>query len=366
MFWNGDYSSEVVRLGMYVYVFKPLGMKLPNDNSKYKRAVDITFEYVTMASLSFVDDFVNAIKNMQDTPAGILTNITEGTSKRPGYQFWKVANKYNSTSIETVATTKSKILSGHVAEARSFDQIVPSPVIDSKELAYSDETLRFLHDLSYRRYHENPVGLTRSLVGYMKKVIGTPVSNIHVGSFLLSLVKSHRACTAVKLILRVRQLPGLCLGIKNKDVRRIMDLFTVKMCPWCCKPVNVVVKKKASAGAAHRSHIFTDDYTHELLFCTEKNNRGIMFFPLVSVGCDGVYANDLEWTIDSGFTRVFTIETTCTGVRMVIYNRKTGAQLYVPAAIDGGFCGRCITCNLTGFKANEQDMSDMSSPIETE
>jgi hypothetical protein len=373
MFWTGDYSSGLVRLGMYEYVFKPLGLDLPDDAVRYNRAVDLAFDYATMESLSFEKDFVQAVRDLRCDPP------STAIPKPAGFHFWKVSSRYFTTSVESVATNKSISLSGHVADAESFDDIVPSPVLDIGDLAYSDETMGFLHDLSYTRYHENPVGLTRSLVGYMKSVVGTPVENIHVGSFLHSLVKSHKASLAVKLTLRSRKIGGPCLGPRNRDVKRILDTFTVKVCPWCCKPVNVVVKKKSSAGAAHRSHIFTDDYTQELLYCTEKNHRGIMSYPLLSIGEDGFYANDFEWTINSGFTRVFAVQNTPTGTRMIIFNKKTEALLYVPVIVDTDPCGCCLTCEMSasssadvlgvcigddGNPSSDDDTSDYDDMIE--
>ena len=342
MFWSGDYTCKLVKLGMYEYVFKPLDLPLPTSPEAYKRAIDLTFKYVSMAVLFFWDDFIITLKNIEiATPCSSTITI----DKPIGYHFWKAASRYYSTAVETVASTKSRDISGHIANVTEPEAIIPSPILDISDLAYLDQALRFIHDLSYRRYHENPASLTRSLVKYMKTATGTPAQNIYVGSFLCSLVKSHKASLAVNLKLRSRPLYGLCLGTKNKDVKHILDTFTVKMCPWCCKPVNVAEKKKSSGGAAHRSHIFTDDYTYELLYCIEKNNRGILTYPLISVGASNeTYANDLEWTINSCQIKVFTVVSTASEIKMIINNKKTGATLFTPVAIKKKHCGQCLLC----------------------
>lgn len=342
MFWNGDYKNKLVRLAMLEYIYKPLGMTLPMDDKLFARHVDAVFDYATlMGPLMFEKDILAAIRT---TPQPTQSRAI----RKPGFRFWKLASKYSTLSIETVAASKSKDLSGHVADAEAFDNITPKRILGISELSYSEDTLRFIHDLSYRRYHENPVVLTRSLVKYMNGVTGTPTQNIHVSNLLRSMVKAHQKSLACKLVLRARKLHGasFCLGVRNKRVKRLLETFTVKMCPSCCKPVNVVTKKKSPAGAAHRSHIFTDDYTDEVLYCLEKSNRGIMSYPLVSIGDDGVaYANDLEWTINGGLTKVFSVELARNPpqARMVIRSRPTN-EMYTPVSVELDACGNCMVC----------------------
>lgn len=343
MFWDGDYSNPMVRLGMHEYVFKPLRVPFPHGQIEYQHAVDATFEYVSMTSLMFEDD----LRQMIETQSGTLST---SRNKPAGYEFWRTAVKYSACTVEAMATSKSMTLSKHVASATSFESIVPSPILDIRDLAYTEETLRFLHDLTYGLFHQNPVYMTRALVKYMKQAISDgKAENIHMCNHLYSLVKSHKAGLAVNLVINAKSLPKclLCFGKKNVNVRRILELFTIKMCPWCCKPVNVVVKKKSSVGGAHRSQIFTDDYTQEPLYCMEKNHRGILRFPLIAFTGGSFVSNDLVWTINSRFTQVFTVQPSPKGrgARMAILNQQTRAVVYVPVETDLDDCqNTCLLC----------------------
>lgn len=342
MFWNGDYSNPLVRLGMHEYVFKPLKLAFPTNENNYRHAVDVLMDYVMMTTLYFEEHLVRLLDTAKQTQSAMRTL----SAKPPGKPFWKMAVKYYTLTVEAMAATKSMSMSQHVASAASFDDIIPNPVMPIDQLAYTESTLRFLHDLSYRLFHENPVFLTRLLVKYMKDAT-EDARNIHVCNLLYSLVKSHKARFSVNLIVGARPLPPgiMCFGRRNMNVKRVLDLFTVKMCPFCCRPVNVAVKKKSSAGGAHRSQIFTDDYTQEPLYCVEKNHRGIISYPLVSYDGDEFYINELEWTINGGFSRVFTVSQQGGKARMVILNKQTRAILYVPVETDAGQCGdTCLIC----------------------
>lgn len=337
MFWGGDYKCPLLRLGMFKYVFEPLRMDFPEGEKDVEHAVNVVFEYASMAKLYFEKDLIQLIENTKQS--------TGRRSKPSELPFWKTAVKYRYSMIEPMAMTKSMNMSQHVASATSFEKITPNPVINIRDLAYSDNTLHFLHNLVYKRFHENPVSLVRSIVKYMND--NSDASNIYICNILYSLVKAHKAGLGVNLILRTRGLPKgcLCLGKNNVKVKRVLDAFTIKMCPWCYKPVNVVYKKKSSVGGSHKSEIFTDEYTNRPLYCTEKNHRGIMVFPLISFDGRSFFVNDLEWKINSGFSRVFTIESYTNGIRMVVLNKLTQSVIYVPIEVDVEECGdTCLIC----------------------
>lgn len=337
MFFNQQiksYSDALVKLGMYEYVFKPLELPFPNDEANYKQAVDATLDYVYMNSETFEDDFVRMVKNFPEK------KYKKSATKWP---FWKAAVKYRSCTIENMVSTKSLKASKHVASATSFEDIVPSSILDINNLAYREENLKFLHDLTYRFFHENPAYVTRALVKYMNHTKNA--ENMYVCNHLYTLVKSHKAGLAINYVINAKPLPeGLCFGKRNVNVRRVLEFFTIKICPWCCKPVNVVAKKKSSAGGAHVSQLFTDDYTQEPLFCVEKNRRGIWEFPLIAFS-DRFVANELVWAINKGATRAFTIQASCGGVRMVVIDQKSRQNVYVPVEIKLDDCqNTCLLC----------------------
>lgn len=349
MFWNGDYTSPVVKLGMHEYVFKPLGVPFPAIQTEYKNAVNLTLEYTLMKSLLFNKDFVEMIKNPSK-------KITAAHKDKPtGYPFWQTAVKYCAVTVETMASVKSKKLCQHVASATSFESIVPGPILDINRLAYTEQTLKFLHNLTYGLFHDNPVILTRALTRYMRQAATNgKAENIHICNHLFSLVKSHKAGLSVNLVIYASRLPrSLCFGNKNVEMRKVLDLFTVKMCPWCYKPTNMLVKKKLSAGGAHRSQISTDDYTQEPLFCAEKNRKGILHFPLIAhLGGDSFVTNKLEWTINSRVTLVFGVQSSAKGgVRLVISNKQTHAVVYVP--VESNPEDRQLTCLICSGQSNQ-------------
>ena len=140
---------------------------------------------------------------------------------------------------------------------------------------------------------------------------------------------------------------GICFGPRNRNVRRVMEHYTIAVCPFCQKPVNVAVKKKSSVGGAHKGKIFTDEYTQEPLYCTEKNHLGILKFPLLTWHKGSLYSNELTWEINAGLTRIFSIRAGFGAASMVITNKVTGAVMYTPvetAAECTNEHENCINC----------------------
>lgn len=142
----------------------------------------------------------------------------------------------------------------------------------------------------------------------MKRQCG---DNLYLSTFLHGVSRACKSSPSVRLVCKTGMLGkgSVCFGPRNRDMRKVIKLFTLLFCPWCHKPINVAVKKKSSAGGAHKSQIFTDESTQEPLYCVEKNKRGILTFPLLYYDLveTTLYANSVEWELNRGFTRVFTV-----------------------------------------------------------
>lgn len=340
MFWPSSsakdpWTHHLVRLGMQEYVYGPLDVR--ESSATYAEHAKAVFDFVTMVSPTTEKDLVSYLRGSKKPPPPVAS-------------YWRVASKYYVTHVEELAIHKSAKASHHVLEATSFEDVRPSGVVDMADLRYSDDAVDYLHDISYRAFHDNPMRLYRHLVTYMKNA-GEP-SNLYVTSFLHSLVKSCRKTRSVHLNVMAKPLRrgSLCFGRMNKNIHQVLGLFTVRMCPWCYKPVNMATKKKSSAGGAHKSHLFTDEYTQELLYCTEKNHAGIVDFPLVSVSKGVFYVNELTWEINAGVSRVFTVDTSVPGVAKVqIVNKTTGTSVYTPVELRADCSDReddptCVLC----------------------
>ena len=236
--------------------------------------------------------------------------------------------------IDSIASRKSQAACAHVGDAKTFEDIVPNPVIHMDNLKYTRETLNFLHKISYSRVYINPMSLFRDLVCYMEVSQRKPThgSNLYICMFIYFLVKACKKSMTVNLLLGEAIITeGICFGPKNKYNKTIMDQYTIKVCPWRYKPVNLVVKKKSAPGGSHKSQVFSDDYTCEPLYCVERNNRGILSFPLITKDREGtIYSNAFEWEINSGFTRVLVIEQNFQSAKLNIYNKATRELLFTP------------------------------------
>lgn len=342
--------GRLVRLGMYEYVYAPLHMDIPTSQERYVSDARAVYNYVTLNTLLFERDLIKFITscvesgddNARDdrTKPNKLKNSKYCRGSKPkqhGQAHWRAISRYYVTHIEPIVATKSKNMVTHVLSADTLDDITPLPIVDMSNLAYDRPVLEFLHDVGYNRYHNNPIQLMRQLSMYMSRCVSDiTMANLYVRTYLHSLAKSCKRRSSVHLTLMDRKLPqrsGLCLGPRNCNMRRIMDLYTVHMCPFCHKPVNVAVKKKSSVGGAHKSQIFTDEYTQQPLYCTEKNHLGIIKFPLLTYHNGQVYTNRLTWEINIGFVREFVIMTgynSDTGACMMITNKMTGRPTYIP------------------------------------
>jgi len=337
MFWpENDPNPEeypLVRLGMLEYIYNPLGTHFPTNTDDsdaaemYKRNAHLVYDYVTFGKPLTSPQLITILEGgkMEETP-----------TKPPSTHQWRIASNYHSIVIDSIASRKSQMACAHVSAAERFQDIVPNPVIPIDDLKYSEETLRFLHRIGHSRFFSNPMSLFRDLIGYMDMAQKNPTtaggSNLYICTFIYSLVKACRRSLSTTLLLAKYIITeGVCFGSKNQHIKRVMDQYTVKVCPWCYKPVNLVVKKKSAPGGSHKSQVFSDDYTCEPLYCTEKNTRGVLSFPLISVDKTGtVYSNAFEWQVNSGFTRVFLIEQSKHHARLNIYNKTSGALLFTP------------------------------------
>lgn len=333
-------DDPLVKFGMAEYIYAPLGLEFPADDpQRYIKDARLTFEYVTMVRMVTLADYVSAIKNNHTLPS------TGGGA--PAHAHWKSVSRYYSSVIEPLAASKSSDISSHLLKATTFEDIVPREVVPIARLTYSTETIRFLHRISFNMLHDNPTDLFKALATFMASA--ATGKNMYTCIFFHSLAKACKTSTVMNMRIRCRPLKkdsGVCFGPLNMHVKKVADQYTVKVCPWCYKPVNVAVKKKSSAGGAHKSQIFTDEYTQEALYCTEKNQRGILSFPLMCVDDkDTVYANDLEWIINGGLTCVFSITQTQTKANLTITNKRTGEVLFTPLET-GSHCTDVDPCML--------------------
>ena len=324
LFWKNDPDSHLVKIGMKIYVYNPLKIPYPTDIDSYRKDARVVYDYSTMRSPWTLSELINYLL-YKDNDSGGYNSVV-----RPGHYQWKDASVYYSKVIEKMAAVKSVEMSSNVFESKDFDSIVPRQPADIKELKYRDHSIEILHDIVFKRMHENPIGLLRALSTFMKNK--TEGSNLYACTFFHNVAKACKSSFTVKLKLKTSPvMEGICFGSNNMEVRKIMNLYTLQFCPWCYKPINVAVKKKSSAGGAHKSQIFTDEYTQEPLYCVEKNKRGIIKLPLLT--CDEygkLFSNTVEWELTRGFTRVFTIKTTQNNAMLVITNKQKGVETYSP------------------------------------
>ncbi|RUS69033.1 hypothetical protein EGW08_023206 [Elysia chlorotica] len=128
--------------------------------------------------------------------------------------------------------------------------------------------------------------------------------NLYYRLFISLCAKACRASGTIRLFPYAEVMKGHLSRWLNPDMTDaralIDDLLTVKICPWCYKPVNITVKKKLASGAAHKASLFTSEYTNEFLYCIEKNNRGIVEFPVVAAdpARDRFHLNRIEWNVN--------------------------------------------------------------------
>ena len=387
MFWPAREERPelhpLVRKGMWEYVYRPLGLPMQTNPARYRDEALMMYNYTALIGLIFEKDIVAAVlegaanhaaiapTTQKKAPKAVTASLvlkwtssnnccddyvvkhkryipkklptqpsTEGCNtagvpdRSPAAAHWKAVSRYYGAHVERLATDKSVKASRNVTDCDSYEAITPLPVIDMRDLLYSRESIRFLHGVCFEQFFNNPMYLLRRLTQFMKESLQVSSTNLNACSMLHSLAKSCKKSMTVRLTLLTEKIPamtGLCFGEKNRNVKRVLGLYTVRMCPWCYKPVNVAVKKKSSAGGAHKSQIFTDEHTREVTYCTEKNTRGILDFPLLAIRDGQLYSNELAWEINSGFTRVFSLchseQDVC---RMVIRNAAKTCVYYVP------------------------------------
>lgn len=329
--------AHLIKLGMWTYVYDPLGLPFPSSASKYQSDARAVFEYVTLGPTVMFEPQLISLLKLDDEKRDTTTTTGRrkaATAKKVCAQtHWKAVTKYYFTHIERIVVSKSKNMVTDVLSAASMTDVNPLPIVDVKDLAYDKSAVALLHHMAYDLFHNNPVKLFRSLSMYMTTCDTRTGANLYTRVFMHYLAKCCKKRSSVDLTVmayEIRKGSGLCLGPRNRNARRIVDAYTVNACPLCHKPVNVAVKKKSSVGGAHKSQIFTDEYTQQPLYCTEKNHRGILKFPLLTYRNGKIFGNTLTWIINTGFVRQFSVVTQHGKACMIITNKNTGKVTYVP------------------------------------
>ncbi|GFR76048.1 hypothetical protein ElyMa_005791600 [Elysia marginata] len=323
-------NNFMTRRRMLKNIYEPLGLRCPSNVRQQELAIHAVHAYVILAGVITLEELVTALKNEKDgevngAVVALLINHKmikkrshepKANLNKPVVCYWNVFTKFQSTQVIPLVSRRCKQTWAGVAAADSFDAIPFRPPTPLENLRYADESVRFLHRLTHDDLHERPVALFRRMCEYMRgKRLSSDCTNIYFCSHICSLVQSVRKMWTTALFLRTDRLPpadqhGVCFGYKNCNVARVVNLYTVKMCPLCYKPINVAIKKRSSASGAHKSQVFTDEYTGEPLYCNEKNTRGIVEYPLLQLDrANGVcYTNTLLWIPNSGFARTFTLK----------------------------------------------------------
>ena len=335
MFWpnSGDklWSSRLLMLGMKIYIYDPLNLSIPNDKGRYSRDAQTVFDYVTFRSPLNLEELIKFIRS----PAA---DHSIGPYVRDFPYHWKIASRFYNVVVERLAAKKSVEMTHGVFNAQNFESIAAREPVDISELKYSNESIKILHSISHDSMHDNPLVLFRKLCEYMKCQEG---KNLYVNTFIYNVARSCKFSPTVQLVFKTGVLHkgSVCFGPNNRDLRKMIILFTVLFCPWCHKPINVAIKKKSSTGGAHKSQIFTDEYTQEPLYCVEKNKRGILSYPLLyyDLSSKTLFSNSIEWEINKSFIRIFTVTPgeNGRGAKLVIYTKQqTKSDCYVPVVTE--------------------------------
>lgn len=312
LFWpNESESAEkaanhiLVQFGMKHFVYEPLGLSFPEDSVKYTHDAIRTFRYVLLQDHMNPDEYERYIKR------GIWEEQENEKRDREG-----ILNEYYHKIVEVLASQKSNVVTDHVIPKTSIPDITPLPCINISDLKYSEETISAVHRIAYTMMPKNPTWTYCILIRFMNILLteieqGVPISthgNLYLNMYLYMCGKACMSSKNIRLIPFVKKVPTAgvcnvpCFGPYNEEMGHIMqEIMTIKFCLWCHKPVNIAFKKKMGAGGAHKSQLFTNEYTNEILYCTEKNNRGIVKFPMLSVHplTHEFYTNEISWYINN-------------------------------------------------------------------
>lgn len=340
-YWPKDdrpVHNFMTRRRMMINIYEPLGLTCPTSAHHQELTMHAVNAYVTLTGVFSLSELICALRQDQQIDADAADEEYEGAIaellikhklikkrthdpkpnlSKPIVSFWSVVTRFQSNQVIPLVSQRCERASVGVVSATSFEEIKTNPPTPLTNLFYTDESVSFLHRLVFDDMHRAPVPMFRRLCQYMQstELPSRSCSNIYFCSHVCSLAQSIRKMWTTCLFTRTSKLPpngrhGICFGTRNQQIDRIVNLYTVKMCPLCYKPVNLAIKRRSSASGAHKSQIFTDEYTGEPLYCNEKNTRGIVDFPLIELDkSSGVcYTNTLLWIPNSGFARTFTVK----------------------------------------------------------
>ena len=353
-------SNPIIKYGMLTFVYEPLGLTIPQNTQKYIFDAYMTYYKVTTQS---------ALSNVQYVKLMKMSKIPEEfnnfCASAPMLNQSKALSKFYGSVIEPLASSKSEHVSEHILNKTSLEAIRPSKIIPLSELKYSTKSLTLLHTLSHEKMHSDPIHTLINLSKFMERINRTVIHtnhsqlNLYVCIFLFSVAKACKLSLNVKLLLfteTVMSGAGICFGPHNKYLRHTVELLTVRMCPWCYKPVNFAYKKKLFVGGAHKSQVFTDEYTHDPVYCSEKNNLGIKEYPLIGVNpvSNSLFTNTLRWDINGSNTYLISVyqnsNTGCAEIKII--DKKSLKTVFVPLALtvhctpkhikNGSSCMLCV------------------------
>ena len=344
-----DAVHQMVQFGMSHYIYKPLGVQPePSpDSPKYILDAIHTYKMVVM----------NQYKDIRELKQLITSKHIIDNSKNNNPETRSRPSKPNSITafysriIENLASHKAGESSDHVIAAETFEQINPLEEVNMSELRYSTKSQKALHILTYKFMMENAMGTYRLLRRFMRMAVEQSQQhrNIYTCQFIHLVAKACRASTSVRLFPYARRASLIRDLVSEGGEVALRKLFLedamILVCPWCYKLVNVATKKKLAAGGAHKSHIFTSEYTNETLYCMEKNNRGIIQFPLLSRHpvTGEYYTNEVVWRQNKTCIYRIYLEPLPRGVKMIVLDARTGDFVVQPLEIIlGDTCAPCL------------------------
>jgi len=399
MFWPSDESdletaaaSLLVQFGMKHYVYTPLNVDMPTNKKKYTQDAILTYKIVTLKQMQVLKkDFVKFIHKNTTVCSADPSTTQHGAHHRAVIENNNntnnnkcVDNENNMTTfyskiVETLASNKLTV--ENVVDTDGINDIDALPEVDMRQLKYSSKTIKALHKLTFKMMVDNQTGTYSVLRKFMAMCVRgdddndreedphVRHKNLYLCSFVHSCAKTCKQSLSMRLVMFYKPLRAgrLCMYSEGRSlVELLSDKLVVKACPKCYKPVNIAIKKKLAAGGAHKSQLFTDEYTNEILYCTEKNNRGILQFPMLSVHPinGGYFVNKLIWRVNSASTYEIYLEDIMVGagagLKMTVVDTARGRSLVVnPMEFPAGrFCGAANDKESVSGEDDEDDMED--------
>ncbi|RUS70278.1 hypothetical protein EGW08_021955 [Elysia chlorotica] len=294
MFWSNNPNDPVCtplnKFGMFHYVYEPLNVPFPDDDDD---------AFTTVATAAF--DVVTGLRYM--TPFEFEQLVRDPSKNIPHRIPSTTMGGFYNKIINQLVIDKAEV--ANKVSSTSIHDIVPLPEIPIEQLKYGEKAIKAAHELCYNMMIDNP----RMTFDKMKEfgsshMNDTRARNLYYRLFINLCAKACRSSNTIKLFPYDKVMEGnlsrwLSQNMANLRVL-IDDYLTIKICPWCYRPVNITVKKKLASGAAHKASLFTSEYTNEFLYCIEKNNRGIIEFPMVAAdpARNRFYLNKIEWNVN--------------------------------------------------------------------